>query len=223
MRRHWLQNWPRPRSRTASRLEAGRHSVLLAKACAPSQNHWRANPTTSRSRRKPYPCALAKIHLRFHAWCHLHPHKRHRLGLEQLPHEALHGVITTSKRVVTNQILIDPLGRQPRLHRRRDDCLQGQTQTWPASGQTPGERNGWFCRRVGAEPVSTLAVLNRPAANGVPPSRGGCPVRAQSAGGTSYAVLFRFPSFKPIPVAQPAMLVLTKSGKHSGKSSKRKR
>jgi len=60
----------------------------------------------------PTPTRLTKIHLRFGTGFHFHPHKGHRLRLEQLPHEALHGMVTTSERVVANQILINPLRRQ---------------------------------------------------------------------------------------------------------------
>jgi hypothetical protein len=58
----------------------------------------------------PNPRPLTRIHLCFLSWFHLHPHERHRLGLEQLPHEALHRMITTGEPMVTNQILINPLG-----------------------------------------------------------------------------------------------------------------
>ena len=61
-----------------------------------------------------HPRALAKIHLGFGSRLHLHPHKRHRLGLAQLPHESFHGMITAGETMVTNQVLINPLGPQSR-------------------------------------------------------------------------------------------------------------
>ena len=49
-----------------------------------------------------HPSTLAKIHLRFGTGFYFHPHKRHRLRLEQLPHEALHGMIAPGERMVAN-------------------------------------------------------------------------------------------------------------------------
>ena len=65
-----------------------------------------------------HPRALAKIHLGFGSRLHLHPHKRHRLGLPQLPHEPFDGLITAGETVVAHQVLINPLGAQPDRHRR---------------------------------------------------------------------------------------------------------
>jgi len=65
-----------------------------------------------------HPRALAKIYLGFHARLHLHPHKRHRLGLPQLPHEPFNRLITASEPVLAHQVLINPLGTQPNRYRR---------------------------------------------------------------------------------------------------------
>ena len=62
----------------------------------------------------------------------------------QLPHEALHGMITTGEPMIANQVLVDPLRRQTCLHRRFNDILQRPAQTLPTSNQTSGERNGRF-------------------------------------------------------------------------------
>ena len=94
--------------------------------------------------RHQHPRAQTKIHLRFNPRLHLHPHEWHRLRLEQLPHETLHRVIAAGKLMPAHQVLINPLRRQPRLHRRRNDRPQWHTQTLSASSQTPGERNGRF-------------------------------------------------------------------------------
>ncbi len=64
------------------------------------------------------PRTLAKIHLRLGSWLHLHPHKRDRLGLTQMPHESLYCLITANESVVANQVLINALGTQPHGHRR---------------------------------------------------------------------------------------------------------
>ena len=64
------------------------------------------------------PRSLAKIHLGFGSRLHLHPHKRDRLGLPQMPHESFDGLITARETVITNQVLINPLGTQPHRHGR---------------------------------------------------------------------------------------------------------
>ena len=73
---------------------------------------------------RQHPCPLAKIHLGFGPGSHFHSHKGHGLPLQQLPHEPLDGMITTAERMLTNQVLIDPLGREPRRYRRFNDRRQ---------------------------------------------------------------------------------------------------
>ena len=71
-----------------------------------------------------HPGSLAKIHLRFGPGSHFHPDKRHGLPRQQLAHEPLDGMITPAERMLTNQVLIDPLGREPRRYRRFNDRRQ---------------------------------------------------------------------------------------------------
>jgi len=65
-----------------------------------------------------HPRTLSKIHLGLGSRFHLHPHKRDRLGLPQMPHESFDGLITARETVVTNQVLINALGAQPHPNRR---------------------------------------------------------------------------------------------------------
>jgi hypothetical protein len=74
---------------------------------------------------------LAKIHLRFNPRLHFHPHERDRLGLAQVPHKSFDGLITASKSVVADQILINPLGAQPDRHRRFNLRLPRLAKTLP--------------------------------------------------------------------------------------------
>ena len=78
-----------------------------------------------------HPSSLAKIHLRFHARLHLHSHKRHRLGLPQLPHEPFDRLITATEPVFTHQVLINPLGTQPNRHRCFNLWFPRQAKTLP--------------------------------------------------------------------------------------------
>ena len=72
-----------------------------------------------------HPCPLTKIHLGFGSRRHFHPHKRHRLGLPQMPDEPFYGLITARESVLTNQVLINALGTQPDCHRRFNLRLPG--------------------------------------------------------------------------------------------------
>ena len=51
--------------------------------------------------------------LGFGSRLHFHPHKRHRLGLPQLPHEPFDRLIAAREPVVAHQVLINPLSTQP--------------------------------------------------------------------------------------------------------------
>src|SRR5262249_59262532 len=95
------------------------------------------------------PRTLPKIHLSFGARLHLHPHKRDRLCLAQMPDESLYGLVTARECVLTNQILINALGAQPHRHRRLHLRRMRQAKTL-ATGSGTGGRNGgvWVQGRV---------------------------------------------------------------------------
>ena len=59
------------------------------------------------------PRTLPKIHLSLGSRLDLHPHKRDRLRLPQMPDESFDGLVAARETVVTNQVLINALSTQP--------------------------------------------------------------------------------------------------------------
>src|SRR5882672_2532522 len=62
-----------------------------------------------------HPGAPAKIDLHLLAWLALHSTKRQRVGAFELAHKPFDRVVAPAKGLIADQILIDPLARQPRL------------------------------------------------------------------------------------------------------------
>src|SRR5580698_905219 len=89
------------------------------------------------------PSPLSKIHLSLGSRLHLHPHKRDRLCLPQMPDESFDGLVAARETVITNQVLINALSTQPHLNRRFNLGQVRQAKTLSA-GSRPGGRNGWF-------------------------------------------------------------------------------
>jgi len=90
----------------------------------------------------------AEVHLGLCPWQHLHPSKRHRLTLIQPPSEPPDAVVTATKGVLIDQILIDPLAGQSLLelvgdHRKRkgDDEI-GDPEGGRGDGHGPAPDSG---------------------------------------------------------------------------------
>ncbi len=74
---------------------------------------------------------------------HLHPHKRDRLCLPQMSDESFYGLIAADETVITNQVLVNPLGTQPHTNRRFNLGRMRLAKTL-TTRCGPGGRNGWF-------------------------------------------------------------------------------
>jgi hypothetical protein len=89
------------------------------------------------------PRTLPKIHLSLGSWLDFHPHKWDRLCLPQMPDESFYGLIAADETVITNQVLVNPLGTQPHPNRRFNLRRMRLAKTLTTGGG-PGGRNGWF-------------------------------------------------------------------------------
>src|SRR3974390_222836 len=83
----------------------------------------------------------SKVHLGFRAGFHLDAHKGWGLRGSQGTNKAFHRLIAASKPALTDQILVNKLGRKPHCHRGLYLLLPGQARTLATRAEG---RNGWF-------------------------------------------------------------------------------
>jgi len=89
------------------------------------------------------PRALAKVDLRLGSRFHLHAHER-RIGFHgQMTHEPFNGIIAARESLFADQVLINPLGAQPRQNSRFNPGSPRLALTAPATRQAGGTMTGF--------------------------------------------------------------------------------
>jgi hypothetical protein len=61
-----------------------------------------------------------------------------------MPDESFYGLIAADETVITNQVLVNPLGTQPHPNRRFNLRRMRLAKTLTTGGGGPGGRNGWL-------------------------------------------------------------------------------